>query len=157
MLSVEPSAIMIQPKTTLRTLPAPSDAVFPGLYAWSPISTTNFTTALSIDPGAWNTWRNRRITPEPLPGPWFRRASGGPLFYRVDSILTWLAARRGERLDTLDTWQHSLRNKLDEDVSDPARVREQARYWAEIAGPRVGDARFTPAGFDAYLLSFRAV
>ncbi|EHP93341.1 hypothetical protein MetexDRAFT_1802 [Methylorubrum extorquens DSM 13060] len=36
MLSVEPSAIMIQPKTTLRTLPAPSEVVFPGLYAWSP-------------------------------------------------------------------------------------------------------------------------
>ncbi|MGW5840130.1 hypothetical protein ACWFZ6_19200 [Methylorubrum extorquens] len=116
------------------------------------------TAALNLDRGLWATWRNRRLTPAPMPAAWFRRASGSPLVYRVDTILTWLAARRGERLDPLTTWRHSLLTGFDQEVADPSRVRAFARMYAEAIGPRLpGGVAFTPAGFRDYLNSFSSV
>lgn len=158
MLSVEPSAIIIQPKTTLRTLPAPSDVVFPGLYAWSPVSSAAVTAAIGVDPGGWNTWRNRRLTPAPMPTAWFRRTAGTPLVYKVADILTWLAAKRGERLDPLTTWRQSLDTLYTHPITDLAEVGKHARRWAELAGPRPpGGVAFTPAGFRDYLSSLSSV
>ncbi|MGY6282636.1 hypothetical protein ACXIT0_07045 [Methylorubrum extorquens] len=158
MLSVEPSAIMIQPKTTLRTLPAPSDVVFPGLHGWSPVSTGTLTTAIGADPGAWNVWRNRRLTPAPMPSAWFRRASGSPLVYQVSDILVWLAAKRGEQLDPLTTWRHSLLTGFDQEVTDPDKVRAFAHMYARAAGPSLpGGVAFTSAGFRDYLNSLSSV
>lgn len=158
MLSVEPSAIMIQPKTSLRTLPAPSEVVFPGLYAWSPVSSAAVTAAIGADPGAWNTWRNRRLTPAAMPAAWFRRTAGSPLVYQVSDILTWLAAKRGERLDPLTCWRRSLLTGFDQEVTDPDKVRAFARMYAEAIGPRLpGGVVFTPAGFRDYLTSLNAL
>jgi len=145
------AAIMRVTPTTLRTLPPASIAAFPGRFPWSPISTKDLTAALDIDPGAWTTWRNRRLTPPPLPAGWFRRATGGPLVYRADTIRAWLAGRRGETYDALTDWQACLRTDFEEEASTPEQVRGHARMWASVAGPVVGEVRFTPAGFTAYL------
>lgn len=138
-------------RTTLGALPPASEVDFPGLFAWSPVSTTALTRTLGIDKGLWGTWRNRGITPAPLPEAWFRRAAGRPLNYRLDQVLAWLAARRGEPFDTLTTWRLSLLRDLDTETDDPEEVRKLAALYARCAGPVVGDARFTPAGFSAYL------
>ncbi|MDN3592481.1 hypothetical protein [Methylobacterium adhaesivum] len=71
----------------------------------------------------------------------------------MDHVLVWLAARRGDQLDTLTTWRLSLARDLDTDVSDPEEVRRWALTYARAAGPVVGDVRFTPAGLQAYLAS----
>ena len=143
------------PRTTLSALPPASEVRFPGLFAWSPVSTTAVTRTLGIDKGLWGTWRNRGITPSPLPEAWFRRAAGNPLVYRVDHILTWLAARRGETFDASATWWECLRTDFGDERVDvsPEEVRRQAALYARVAGPVVGDVRFTPAGFSAYLAS----
>lgn len=148
-----PLAIIRKSGTTLRTLPRASEVHLPGHFAWSPISTTALTAALGVDPGAWNTWRNRRLTPDPLPSAWFKRASGSPLVYRVDHILVWLAERRAEQLDTIAAWRHSLCTRLETEASAPAEVRKIAVFYARGTGPVFEDIRFTPAGFRAYLLS----
>jgi hypothetical protein len=141
------------PRTTLGALPPPSGVTFPGLYAWSPISTSVITAALHLDRGLWATWRSRRLTPEPMPSAWFRPAPGRPLIYRVDQVLTWLAARNGEQLDTLDTWRHCHLTDFGAEVSDPEEMRNLAHVYARAVGPIVEDVRFTPAGFSAYLAS----
>lgn len=151
-----PEVIMRKSSITLRTLPPPSEVTFPDAFAWSPVSSTTLTTALGADPGVWNTWRNRRLTPSPLPPAWFRRASGSPLVYQVSDILTWLAARRGEPLDTLDTWRHSLLIRFDTETDDPAQIRKLASLYARVQGPVIGDVRFTSQGFAAYLASLAA-
>jgi hypothetical protein len=153
--SVQPAAvIMRKPATPFRELPAASEVAFPDVFAWSPVTTAAVTAALGVDPGSWAVWRNRRLTPAPLPAAWFRRASGSPLVYRVDTILTWLAARRGDQLDTLTTWRLSLARDLGQEVTDPAEVRKLAHLYARAAGPRLpGGVTFTPAGFRDYLAS----
>ncbi len=157
MLATEQGATIKVRPVTLRSLPSASDVTFPELYGWSPISTTTLTNTLRLDKGLWGTWRNRGLTPDALPEAWFCRASGRPLCYRVDQILTWLAGRHGDQLDTLETWQHSLGTLFTRAISDPTEIRKQARHWATIAGPRVRDVRFTPTGFAAYLDSLSSV
>ncbi|GJD32824.1 hypothetical protein PMNALOAF_4103 [Methylobacterium adhaesivum] len=151
--AISEGATNIKPPAALNRLPPASQAVFPGLFTWAPISTSALTAALNLDRGLWATWRSRRLTPAPMPPAWFRRAPGAPLNYRVDHVLVWLAARRGDQLDTLTTWRLSLARDLDTDVSDPEEVRRWALTYARAAGPVVGDVRFTPAGLQAYLAS----
>jgi hypothetical protein len=86
-----------------------------------------------------------------MPEAWFRRAPGAPLNYRLDQVLVWLAARRGDQLDTLTTWRLSLARDLDTETDDPAETRRAVTMFARAAGPVVGDVRFTPGGFAAYL------
>lgn len=136
---------------TLAALPLPSEVSFPGLFAWSPISTSTLTDSLCIDKGLWGTWRNRRLTPAPMPEAWFRRTTGQPRIYRVDQVLAWIASRRGESFDPLTTWRHSLLTGFETDVSDPDQVRKLAHLYARAAGPVVGDVHFTRDGFAAYL------
>jgi hypothetical protein len=150
-LITDRTVIIRKSTTPFRALPPASEVIFPGLYAWSPVPTTIVTAVLGVDPGAWNVWRNRRLTPAPLPPTWFRRASGSPLVYQVSDILTWLAARRGDQLDTLTTWRLSLLRDLGIEVVDPDEVRKLVCLYARAAGPVVGDVRFTPTGFQAYL------
>ena len=88
-----------------------------------------------------------------MPKTWFKRAAGRPLNYRLDQVLAWLAARRGERFDTATSWRLSLLRDLETDVSEPEEVQKLARLYAQVAGPKVGDVTFTPAGFAAYLAS----
>ena len=145
-----------KPATSLRTLPPASEVRFPGVFAWSPITTAAVTAAIGADPGAWNVWRNRRLTPAPMPAAWFRRASGSPLVYKASDVLVWLAARRGEQLDPLTTWRRSLLTGFDQEVTDPDKVRVFAQMYAQAVGPTAGDVRFTLSGFDAYLLSLRS-
>ena len=156
--SVRPAAvIMRKPATPLRELPAASEVSFPGVFSWSPVTSAAVTTAIGADPGAWNVWRNRRLTPAPLPAAWFRRASGSPLVYRVSDILSWLAARRGDQLDTPTTWRLSLARDLGQEVTDVAEVRKLAHLYARAAGPRLpGGVTFTPTGFRDYLASLLA-
>ncbi len=145
--------IIRKPRGKLGALPPASDVVFPGVYAWSPVSTSALVTALDVDRGTWAVWRNRRIAPAPLPEAWFRRTTGSPLIYRVSDILTWLAARRGEQLTTLDTWRQSLSTGLGEEADTADQVRRLVRLYAEVTGPLVEGVCFTPAGFAAYLNS----
>jgi len=150
--------IMRKPARPFRELPPASEVVFPGVFNWSPVTSAAVTTAIGADPGAWNVWRNRRLTPAPLPAAWFRRATGSPLVYQASDILTWLAAKRGERLDPLTTWRHSLLTGFDHEVTDPDKVRAFARMYAEAMGPRLpGGVAFTPAGFRDYLGSLSSV
>ncbi len=153
--AISPEVITRKPAPVLKALPPASEVIFPGVFAWSPATSAAVTSALGVDPGAWNVWRNRRLTPAPMPGAWFRRTTGSPLIYQVSDILTWLAARRGDQLDTLTTWRLSLLRDLDTETEtdDPEEVRRLARIYARAAGPMIGDVRFTPAGFDAYLAS----
>lgn len=143
--------IMRKPSTSLRTLPPASQVTFPGVFAWSPVSSTTITAALGVDPGAWNVWRNRRLTPAPLPRAWFRRATGSPLIYQVSDVLVWLAAKSGEQLAPLTTWRLSLARDLGTETSDPTEIRRLAVMYARAAGPVIGGVRFTSAGFQAYL------
>ena len=145
--------IIRKSQTGLRALPAAAGVSFAGFYSWSPVTSAAVTTALGVDPGAWNVWRNRRLTPEPLPASWFRRASGSPLVYQVSDILAWLAARRGDQLDTLTTWRLCLRTEFGADPTDADEIRKLAALYAKAAGLRIGDVTFTPAGFQAYLAS----
>ncbi|WP_210179226.1 hypothetical protein [Methylobacterium platani] len=103
------------------------------------------------------TWRCRGIGPTELPSTWFRPAPGRPRYYRVDQVLTWLAARRGDQLDTATTWRLSLARDLGQEVTDLAEVRKLAALYARAAGPRLsGGVTFTPAGFRDYLASLLA-
>jgi hypothetical protein len=148
---------MKKPATPFRELPAASEVTFPGVFAWSPVTSAAVTTALGADPGAWNVWRNRRLTPAPMPAAWFRRASGSPLVYQVSDILTWLDARRGDQLATATTWRLSLARDLGHEVTDPTEVRRLAALYARAAGPHLpGGVSFTPAGFREYLNSLSA-
>lgn len=147
----DPEVITRKPTTPLRALPPASAVTFPGVFAWSPISSATVTTAIGADPGAWNVWRNRRLTPAPMPAAWFRRASGSPLIYRVDHILCWLAARRGDQLDTLTPWRLSLARDFGTEADDPNQIRRLAAMYARAAGPKVGEVTFTAQGWRAYL------
>lgn len=150
----DPEVIMRKPTTPFRELPPASEVAFPGVFAWSPVASSAVTTALRVDPGSWNVWRNRRLTPAPLPSAWFRRASGSPLIYQVSDILIWLAARRGERLDTLTTWQLSLQSDFETETNDPDQLRKWVHVYARATGPHLtGGLAFTPAGFRDYLAS----
>lgn len=143
-----------KPAATLRALPPASEVTFPGVFAWSPVTSAAVTSALGVDPGAWNVWRNRRLTPAPMPGAWFRRTTGSPLIYQVSDILTWLAGRRGDQLDTLTTWRLSLARDLGTEASDAAEVRKWAHLYAQAVGPPLpGGVTFTPSGFRDYLAS----
>ncbi|MEN3238951.1 hypothetical protein PUR29_36560, partial [Methylobacterium ajmalii] len=148
-----PAATIVKRSTALATLPAPSEVTFPGLFGWSPVPTHALTKALDLDRGLWGTWRCRGIGPAELPASWFRPAPGRPCCYRASDVLAWIAARRGERFDTLTSWRHSLRTGFETDVSDPAEVRQLAVLYARAAGPVIGDVRFTSSGFQAYLVS----
>ncbi|KAB1077851.1 hypothetical protein [Methylobacterium soli] len=89
-----------------------------------------------------------------MPEAWFRRAAGRPLNYRLDSVLAWLAARRGEPFDPLTTWRLSLLTGFETDVSDPEEVRKLARLYAQAVGPHLpGGVSFTSQGFREYLAS----
>lgn len=158
MLSTEQGAIMRKPTTPFRELPPASEVAFPGVFAWSPVTSAAVTTAIGADPGSWNVWRNRRLTPAPMPAAWFRRTTGSPLVYRVSDILTWLAAKRGEQLDPLTTWRLSLARDLGQEETDADQVRKWAHLYARTSGPRLpGGVAFTPAGFVAYLDSLSSV
>ena len=149
-----PEVIIRKPTTPFRALPPASEVTFPGVFAWSPVSSAAVTSALRVDPGAWNTWRNRRLTPAPMPSAWFRRASGSPLVYRVSDVLVWLDTKRGDQLDTLTTWRLSLLRDLGHEATDPEEVRKWAHVYARASGPHLpGGVTFTAAGLDAYLAS----
>ncbi len=147
------SVITRKPATALRALPPASEVTFPGVFAWSPVTSAAVTFALGVDPGAWNVWRNRRLTPAPMPAAWFRRTTGSPLIYRVSDILTWLAVRRGDQLDPLTTWRLSLARGFETEARTAVEVRRWASVYARAAGPVIGAVRFTPSGFGAYLAS----
>ena len=150
----DPELIMRKSATPFRALPPASEVAFPGAFAWSPVTTAAVTAAIGADPGSWNVWRNRRLTPAPMPAAWFRRASGSPLIYQVSDILTWLAARRGEQLDPLTTWRLSLARDLGQEETDPDQVRKWVHLYARTGGPHLpGGVAFTPAGFRDYLAS----
>ncbi len=71
-------------------------------------------------------------------------------------MLAWIAARRGEQLDTATIWRLSLQRDLGTETANSDEVRKLVRLYAEAAGPVVGDVRFTPAGFREYLGSLLA-
>lgn len=154
---IDASATIINRRSTLADLPLASEAVFPGCYPWSPISTSTLTGCLAIDKGLWGTWRNRGLTPEPLPSSWFKRGPGNPSYYRVDSVRDWLARRTGERYDALTDWRRCLCDEFG--YSDPtilieaAAVRRHAAMFARVAGPRLSDITFTGPGFASYVAS----
>ncbi|MCJ2108624.1 hypothetical protein MKK70_25275 [Methylobacterium sp. E-041] len=141
------------PKASLVSLPLASEAVFTGYFPWSPISTTNLTKFLNVDRGNWGTWRNRGLTPEPLPASWFRRASGSPITYRIDSIRDWLARRTGERYDALADWADCLCTDFETSLTEASAIRTHAAMYARAAGPHVGDVTFTALGFESYVRS----
>lgn len=155
--AMDPGATIIKPVTTLGALPPATEVTFPGLFGWSPVSTGSLAAALRLDRGLFATWRCRGIGPTELPPAWFRPTPGRPRYYMVSDVQVWLAARRGDQLDTLTAWRLSLARDLDTDVSDPAEVRRLAALYARAAGPRPpGGVTFTPAGFRDYLASLLA-
>ncbi|MFE1602997.1 hypothetical protein [Methylobacterium sp. ID0610] len=144
-----------KPTTPFRALPAASEVTFPGVFAWSAVTSASVTTALGVDPGAWNVWRNRRLTPAPLPPAWFRRTCGRPNYYLVSDVLMWLATRREEEFDTITAWRLGLLRDFGQDVSDPNEVRKLVRVFTQAGGP-AGGVSFTPHGWTAYLDSLAA-
>lgn len=143
-------------RSTLVDLPSASEATFPGFYPWSPISTSALTNHLRIDKGLFGTWRNRGLTPEPLPSIWFKAAAGNPRFFRVDAVRDWLARRTGERYDALGDWRRCLCEEFGADPASMASavaMRRHAAMFARAAGPRLGDVTFTGSGFEAYVAS----
>ena len=149
--ATDPVATISKPATALATLPPASLARFGGLPPWAVIPTGTLVAALGIDRGNFATWRCRGIGPAELPATWFRPAPGRPCYYRVDQVLAWIAARRGEEFDLLTTWRLSLQRDFDNEVADPNEVRKLAALYARAAGPVQGEVRFTPTGFQAYL------
>ncbi|KMO20358.1 hypothetical protein QR78_10975 [Methylobacterium indicum] len=145
-----PGATIRKLPAALSALPAPTEVMFPGFFAWSPVPTSAVVAALNLDRGLFATWRCRGIGPAELPPAWFRRVSGRPRYYRADTILTWLAARRGEEFDTPTAWRLGLLRDFEQDVSDPAAARKLVRLYAQAAGP-AGGVSFTPFGWNAYL------
>lgn len=153
MLAHSPSigATISKPTASLRRLPPATEVAFPGLFGWSPVSTGSLTAALRLDRGLFATWRCRGIGPAELPANWFRPAPGRPVYYRVDQVLSWIAARRGDRLDTLTTWRLSLARDFGTEADDPNQIRRLAAMYARAAGPKVGEVTFTAQGWRAYL------
>ena len=153
--AIDPGATISKPPTTLAVLPPASEVALrldPGLFAWSPISTGSLTAALRLDRGLWATWKCRGICPAEMPPAWFRPAPGRPVYYRVDQVLSWIAARRGEQLDPLDTWRQSLLTGFEMEVIDPQQVRKWVHLYARTIGPRLpGGVSFTVPGFRDYL------
>ena len=148
-------AIIIKPTPNLAALPPVSEIDFPGYYAWSPIPTGPLTAALHIDRGLWGTWKCRGLTPAPLPSEWFRQSTGNPQHYRVDHVLAWIAARRGEPFDQIGAWRRSILNlSSSQKDDDPRRVRGLAKLFAEVTAKRSQDIRFTATGLAAYLATF---
>lgn len=136
--------------TSLATLSPPS-LVSLGRAPWSVVATTTIVAVLGVDRGAWAVWRNRGIGPDELPASWFRVGNGRPLYYRADAVLGWIAHRRGEDFDITTRWRDWFRTEFGADIADPGELRRQVRLMAQVAGPAVGDVRFTPAGFQSYL------
>ena len=158
-MMIEASAIKNIGRATLASLPPASEAVFPGHFPWSPISTTTLTKFLNVDRGNFGTWRNRGLTPEPLPAEWFKRASGRPIIYRLDAVRDWLGRRAGERYDALEDWRDCLRTDFETppaEIADAVAVRRLAAMYGRAAGPRVEDVSFTAAGFEEYVASLAA-
>lgn len=140
-------ATIIRPVTGLGTLPSPSQIEFGGLPPWSVITTRTLVTSLQVDRGLFATWRCRGIGPVELPPAWFKSAPGAPCHYLISDVLTWLAARRGETLDTRTHWLTWLDTTLGPDCA----TLEWALKLAENEGPAQGDVRFTPRGWREYL------
>ena len=144
----------MKPVTTLGALPPATEVAFPDVFGWSPISTGSLAAALRLDRGLFATGRCRGIGPTELPPSWFRPAPGRPRYYMVSDVQMWLAARRGDQLDTPTAWRLSLARDLGQEVTDPTEVRKLAALYARAAGPRLpGGVTFTPAGFRDYLAS----
>ena len=153
-MMITDGATTTRPPASLRSLPSPTDVVFPGCYPWTPIPTKTITDALRLDRGLWGTWRNRGIGPAELPGEWFRPATGGRCYYLASDVLAWLGDRRGEAFDPLDAWATALRTDLGTETATEAETRRWVRIYAEAAGPRLpGGVEFTRSGFAAYLNS----
>lgn len=146
------------PGTTIRKksvglgdLPRPSEASFGDRAPWAVITTRTLTTSLGIDRGNWATWRCRGICPAELPPAWFRPASGAPCYYRIDTVLGWLASRHGEPFDTGAAHRDYLRQ-----IHMPPHL-VWVRRLAEREGPAQGEVKFTPTGFAAYLASLEGI
>ena len=138
--------------TSLATLPPPSEVSLDGRPPWAVVTTTSLVTALGIDRGRWAVWRCRGIGPDELPASWFRTGNGAPLYYRADTVLAWIASRRGERFETLTSWQAWFQVECGVEISDPAELRRQVRLMAQAAGPNPEPGvRFTVPGFARYL------
>lgn len=131
--------------TTLATLPAPSEVDFGGLPPWAVLPTSSVVSSLDLDRGLWGSWRGRGIGPAELPPGWFRRTTGGPCYYRADTVLAWLASRRGEPFDRQAAWMASLAS-----AGLPADLA-WVRRLAERAG--LGGVPFTALGWRQYLHS----
>src|SRR4051812_7883670 len=142
---------IVKPATALNGLPPASQADFGGRPPWSVISTRTLVAALGIDRGNWATWRCRGIGPAELPASWFRPAPGRPRYYQIDTVLAWIASRRGEQYETLSLWRDWFRINCETDIADPDELRRQAQLMARATGPVVGDIRFSQAGFRAYI------
>lgn len=138
-------ATIMRPATALHRLPPASQADFGGRPPWAVITTRTLVAALHLDRGLWATWRCRGIGPAELPASWFRPASGRPCYYRVDTVLTWIAARRGEPFDPAEAY----RSYLITAGLPPDPV--WAKRLAESEGPAQGEVRFTPDGWKKYL------
>lgn len=140
--------------TSLATLPAPLEVNLDGRPPWAVLTTTSLVAALGVDRGAWAVWRCRGIGPDELPASWFRVGNGRPLYYQADTVLVWIASRRGERTDTSTLWRDWFRTELEAEIADPSELRRQAHLYGRAAGPNPEPGvRFTPDGFQAYLAS----
>ncbi|WIU37510.1 hypothetical protein [Methylorubrum extorquens] len=115
------------------------------------IPTSSVVALLGVDRGNWGTWRCRGIGPAELPVSWFKPASGRPIYYRIDTVLGWLASRHGEPFDT----EAAHRDYLTSIYMPPDLI--WVRRLAERDGPVQGSVRFAPAGFRDYLNSLSSV
>lgn len=148
------TAIIHHRTVTLRDLPPVTDISFSGLPGWAPVSTSIIVAGLKLDRGTWHTWKNRGILPTPLPPVWFKRTAGAPNVYRVDTVLAWIAARRGETYGLTESWGASLVPLgYDPAAMSEAEIRSAAVMYARAAGREVEGVTLTEAGFRAYLAS----
>ena len=142
-------------RTTLAALP-PTLGNGADAPPWGVVSTSQLMVELNTDRGNWGCWRSRGLTPSPMPAAWFKLTAGRALFYRRDTVETWLAGRRGVPLDAMALWRRYLARLLDLTNLSDDEVRGWASRLARGVGPRAyrdDGAVFTPAGWQSYLNS----
>lgn len=130
------------PRRTLADLPPPSTDIFAPHSPWCPIPARMVTETLNVDHGLLGVWRMRGVGPKALPAEWTK---GHRHAYRIDSVLSWLADRRGEAFDI-----EALHLNYLVSVYMPPDLIWVPRL-AKSAGPVIGNVRFTASGFESYI------
>lgn len=124
---------------------------------WCPVTTRQVAQSCGTEPGLWNVWAWRGLTPSPLPAAWFR---GRSRIYRVDDVLAWIAERTNTSFDRASVWRDYLSVHYGLETTDDQETTNWIQKLVEYAGEREFlqfGIRFTRSGWLAFLESFMNV